>query len=293
MRKRKTASFLLHLLFLGPSSLFFAIAVAAPFLLSIFYSFTDWNGVSSTVHFVELKNFIAIFSGQYTFRNAFFFTFSTAIVNVILIMIFGTLAAVILTSKLPLRDYFRLAFYLPNVIGGMVLGFIWRFIFLYSFPAIGKLFNVGFLKTPWLGSAGGAFAAVILVFVWQNIGYVMVVMTAGFKSVPGDVLEAVVIDGATPVQMFFRVRIPLVMPYITVCLFWTIAMALKLFEICFALTQGGPYGSTTTMALGIYFDAFSNNRYGIAAAESLVFFFVVFIITSLQLTITRRKELHA
>ena len=284
---------MLHILFLGPSSLFFAIAVIAPFLLSIFYSFTDWNGVSSTVHFVGLDNFIAIFSGQFTFLRAFFFTFSTAVINVVLIIVFGTLAALILTSRLPLRNFFRLAFYLPNVIGGMVLGFIWRFIFLYGLPAAGKMLNLGFLKTPWLGSAGGAFAAVILVFFWQNIGYVMVVMTAGFKSVSGDILEAAVIDGATPTQTFFKIRVPLVMPYITICLFWTIAMALKLFEICFALTQGGPYGSTTTMALGIYFDAFSSNRYGIATAESLVFFFVVLIITSLQLSITGRKELHA
>jgi raffinose/stachyose/melibiose transport system permease protein len=292
MRKRKDAGILLHLLFLGPASLFFSIAVIAPFLLSIFYSFTDWNGVSNTIHFVGLDNFIAIFNGEFAFRGAFFFTFSTAVINVTLIIIFGTLAAAILSSKLPLRDYFRLAFYLPNVIGGMVLGFIWRFIFLYGLPAAGKMLDLEFLKTPWLASAGGAFLAVILVFVWQNIGYVIVVMTAGFKSVPDDILEAAVIDGSTPIQTFFRIRLPLVMAYITICLFWTIAMALKLFEICFALTQGGPYGSTTTMTLGIYFDAFSNNRYGIAAAESLVFFFVVFIITSLQLSMTGRKELH-
>jgi raffinose/stachyose/melibiose transport system permease protein len=292
MGKRKNTGFLLHVLFLGPASLFFAAVVIVPFLLSVFYSFTDWNGVSSIVHFVGLSNFIAIFSGKFSFFRAFSFTFSTAVINVVLIMVFGTLAAVILTSKLPLRDYFRLAFYLPNVIGGMVLGFIWRFIFLYGLPSAGKIMNTGFLKNPWLGSAGGAFWAVILVFIWQNIGYVMVVMTAGFKSVPADVIEAAVIDGATPIQSFFKIRIPLVMSYITICLFWTIAMALKMFEICFALTQGGPYGSTTTMALGIYNDAFSNNRYGVATAESLVFFFVVLIITSLQLSITGRKELH-
>lgn len=293
MKKRKKTSFLFHVLFLGPASLFFAITVLAPFLLSIFYSLTDWNGISNTFNFVGLKNFITIFGGQYTFSRAFVFTFSAAVINVLLVITIGTLAAVVLTSKVPLQDYFRLAFYLPNIIGGMILGFIWRFIFLYGFPAIGKISGIGFLKNPWLGSSTGAFWAVVTVFVWQNIGYVMVVMTAGFKSVPNEILESAVIDGAAPIQTFFRIRIPLVMSYITICLFWTIAMALKTFEICLALTQGGPYGSTTTLALGIYYDAFSNNRYGIATAESLVFFFIVVGITSLQLSITRRRELHA
>jgi raffinose/stachyose/melibiose transport system permease protein len=293
MKKQKTVGFLFHLLFLGPASIFFIIAVIIPFLLSIFYSLTDWNGISDTVNFVGLKNFIAIFGGQYAFSRAFIFTFSSAFINVLLVIILGTLAALVLTSGLPLRNYFRLAFYLPNIIGGMILGFIWRFIFLYGFPSIGKITALGFLKIPWLGSARGAFWAVIMVFVWQNIGYVMVVMTAGFKSISADVLEAAVIDGSAPAHTFFRIQIPLVMPYITICLFWTIAMALKTFEICLALTQGGPYGSTTTLALGIYYDAFSNNRYGIATAESLVFFFIVVGITSLQLAITGRKELHA
>jgi raffinose/stachyose/melibiose transport system permease protein len=293
MRKRKTAGVLFHLVFLGPASLFFLIAVVIPFLLSIFYSLTDWNGISDTVNFVGLRNFGVILSGQYAFLKASVFTFSTALINVILVVVLGTLAALVLASDLPLRNYFRLAFYLPNVIGGMILGFIWRFIFLHGFPFIGKITGLGFLKIPWLGSARGAFWAVITVFVWQNIGYVMVVMTAGFKSVSADVLEAAVIDGAAPVQTFFKVQIPLVMPYITICLFWTIAMALKTFEICLALTQGGPYGSTTTLALGIYYDAFSNNRYGIATAEALIFFLIVVGITSLQLTITGRKELHA
>jgi raffinose/stachyose/melibiose transport system permease protein len=293
MTESKKAGIWLHVWFLGPASLFFIIAVAAPFLMSIFYSLTDWNGISPTVNFVGLKNFIAIFSGKFTFLRAFTFTFSAALVNVILVIVFGTLAATILTSRLPLRDYFRLAFYLPNIIGGIVLGFIWRYIFIHGFPAIGKAINIGFLKTPWLGDAQGAFRSVVMVFVWQNIGYVMVVMTAGFKSVSNEILEAATIDGASAVQAFFRIRIPLVMSYITICLFWIISMALKTFEICLALTQGGPYGSTTTLAMGIYLDAFSNNRYGIATAESLVFFIIVVGITSVQLALTGRKEVRA
>jgi raffinose/stachyose/melibiose transport system permease protein len=292
MKKKQKAGIWYHVLFLGPASVLFTIAVVSPFVLSIFYSFTDWNGVSNVPRFVGIKNFISIFTGKSTFLKAASFTFSISIVNIILVIVIGTLAAVILSSRLPLRNVFRLAFYIPNIIGGMVLGFIWRFIFLFGIPAIGKITNLKFLENPWIGNPKTAFWALVVVFVWQNIGYVMVVMTAGFKSISNEVLEAAVIDGSTPVQSFFRIRIPLVMSYITICLFWTIAMAFKMFELCFSLTQGGPYGSTVTLAYGIYTDAFANSRYGLATAESLIFFIIVAGITSLQLTLTKRKELR-
>jgi raffinose/stachyose/melibiose transport system permease protein len=290
MVQRKKANLSLHMLFLGPASMFFFISIILPFMLSIFYSFTDWNGVSNTISFVGIKNFIAIATGTSTFLKASAFTFTISIINIILVIFFGTAAALVLTSKLPLRSAFRMVFYMPNIMGGMVLGFIWRFIFQSGLPALGKILPFGFLETPWLASETGTFWGLVTIFTWQNVGYVMVVMTAGFMSLSKNVLEAAVIDGAEPPQVFFRVKLPLVMPYVTICLFWTSAMALKMFELSLALNKGGPYGSTTTLALSIFNDAFSNNKYGLATAESLVFFVIIVLVTSTQIRITQKKE---
>ncbi|MBU9744391.1 carbohydrate ABC transporter permease [Diplocloster agilis] len=279
-----------HLLFLGPASAVFIIAIVAPFVISIIYSFTDWNGVSNEISFIGFKNFAAILNGKSTFLESFWFTFSITFVNVILVVVTGTAAAVVLTARVPLRNMFRLALYLPNTIGGMVLGFVWQFIFVAGMPAIGEKLHMTFMQVPWLGQEETAFWALVIVFVWQNLGYVMVIMTAGFTSLSSDLLESAQIDGANGWKTFFHIKLPLVMPFITICLFWTISCAFKMFELNFSLTKGGPYGSTTSLALNIYYDAFSNNKYGLATAQSLVFFLIIVVITSVQMYLTRRKE---
>ena len=130
----------------------------------------------------------------------------------------------------------------------------------------------------------------MIVSVWQNVGYVMVIMTAALMGVPSDLIESARIDGASAVCTFFKVKLPLCMPYITVCLFWTISNAFKMFELNYSLTKGGPYGSTNSMALYIYNDAFANNKYGLATAESLVFFVIIMLITGIQMYFTGKKE---
>ena len=278
-----------HALFLGPSTAIFLLVIIIPFVISIYYSFTDWNGVSSDISLVGLKNYITIFSGKSNFLSSFKFTFIVAFFNVLIMNVLGIVMAALLTAKIPFRSAFRVVFYLPNIIGGLILGFVWQFIFLSGLPAIGEALGTSAL-TGWLGHANTATAAIIIVSVWQGMGYIMVIMIAALTGVSTEVVESAKIDGATPIQTFFKVKLPLCMPYITLCLFWTISQAFKMFDLNYSLTKGGPYGSTTSLALNIYNDAFSNNKYGLATAESLVFFVIILAITSIQMYFSRKKE---
>lgn len=279
-----------HMLFLGPASVIFLIVIIIPFIISIRYSFTSWNGVSSEVEFIGLKNFINIFTGKNDFLDAFKFTAIIAFFNVICMNVTGIFMAALLTTKIPFQSVFRVVFYLPNIIGGLILGFVWQFIFINGVPAIGKLIQFKPLMTPWLGTELTAYAAIVIVSVWQGMGYVMVIIIAALTGISGDLVEASKIDGANAVQIFFKIKLPLCMPYITLCLFWTISQAFKMFDLNYSLTKGGPYGSTVSMALNIYNDAFANNKYGLATAESLVFFVIILVITSVQMHFSRKKE---
>lgn len=279
-----------HLLFLGPSTVIFVIVILVPSLISIRYSLTNWNGVSAQADFVGLKNYINIFTGKSNFLGAFKFTFLISVLNVIFVNLTGILMAALLTKKIPFRGTFRALFYLPNIIGGLILGFVWQFIFVRGLPALGNALHIGALTTPWLGTPATAYAAIVIVSVWQGMGYVMVIMIAALTGVPAELEEAAKIDGAGEGSIFFKVKLPLCMPYITLCLFWTISQAFKMFDLNYSLTKGGPYGSTVSLALNIYNDAFANNKYGLATAESLVFFAIILVITSIQMYFSRKKE---
>ena len=279
-----------HILFLGPASIIFLIVIIIPFIISIRYSLTSWNGVSSEINFVGFKNFIDIFTGKSSFLDAFKFTSIIAFFNVICMNIAGIAMAALLTTKIPFQNAFRVIFYLPNIIGGLILGFVWQFIFINGVPAIGKLLHFEPLMTPWLGTELTAYAAIVIVSVWQGMGYVMVIIIAALTGISSELIEAAKIDGASAFQVFFKVKLPLCMPYITLCLFWTISQAFKMFDLNYSLTKGGPYGSTVSLALNIYNDAFANNKYGLATAESLVFFVIILMITSVQMYFSRKKE---
>ena len=288
--KKHREHLLPHLLFLGPATMVFLIAIIIPFVISFYYAFTDWNGISPNANFIRLENFIAIFSGKSTFLESFWFTLRLSLVNVCLVIIIGTLIAAVVSSSIPLRGVFRLIFYLPQVIGGLVLGYVWQFIFSKGLTSLGEQLNLPLFMQSWLGKPQTAFWALVIVFTWQMVGYVMVVMTAALTSLPEDIIESANLDGAGSVATFFRIKLPLCMPYMTICTFWVLSNAFKMFELNMSLTAGGPYGSTNSLALTIYKDAFMNTRYGLATAESLIFFLVILVITSIQGLLTKRGE---
>ncbi|CAH0121206.1 MULTISPECIES: carbohydrate ABC transporter permease [unclassified Paenibacillus] len=278
--------------FVGPALLFFAVIVIIPFLMNIYYSFTEWNGISSNMNFIGFDNYKHIIMNDTDFRNAFWFTIRFSVAEIVLTNVVGFALALLLTQALKSKNVLRTVFFMPNVIGGLLLGFIWQFIFVKGFSAIGEATGWGFFELPWLGDAPTAFWGIVIVAVWQGAGYLMIIYIAALGNVPKDMLEAATIDGANRWQVLRRITIPLIMPAFTICLFLTISWAFKMFDLNLSLTKGGPFNSTESVALNIYQEAFRNDKYGLGTAKSLIFFVAVALISLIQVAYTKKKEVE-
>ncbi|HUC92493.1 MAG TPA: sugar ABC transporter permease [Paenibacillus sp.] len=292
MRGNRVSEWLQQIVFTGPATLAFAIIVVLPFFMGMYYSFTDWNGVAGNPTFVGLDNFKALLADD-NFRTSFGFTARFTAVAVVLTNAVAFLLALLLTQRLKTRNMLRTLFFLPNVIGGLLLGFIWQFIFVKGFAAIGGLTGIPFFNLPWLGDEATAFWGVVIVSVWSGAGYLMVIYIAALINVPADLTEAAEIDGATAWQRLRHIIVPLIMPAVTISLFLALSWSFKTFDVILSLTGGGPFASTRSVALDIYLEAFTNNRYGLGTAKAFVFFLIVAAITTLQVWITKKREVQA
>ncbi|AIQ50779.1 MULTISPECIES: carbohydrate ABC transporter permease [Paenibacillus] len=293
MRGNKLSHLGQQLFFVGPALLFFTIVMIIPFVMGMYYSFTDWNGVSGNVAWVGFDNFKMIFTNDSDFWSSFWFTVRFTLLGVVLTNVVGFFLAYFLTKALKTRNMLRTIFFMPNVIGGLLLGFIWQFIFIKGFATMGDLTGWSFFNLPWLGDATTGFWAIVIVFVWQSSGYLMVIYIASLNNVSKEVLEAAQIDGASRSQVLRNIIVPLIMPAVTVGLFLAISWSFKMFDLNLSLTKGGPFKSTESVAMNIYNEAFLNNRYGLGTAKALLFFLIVAIITVIQVRITKSKEVEA
>ena len=267
----------------------FFLMKLVPFFLSIVYAFTDWNGISNAVHFNGLENFQRMVKDT-QFWYSLKFTLGQALVQVVSVNVIAFTLAYFLIKPLRARGVLRAGFYIPNVIGGLILGFIWQFIFLKVVPAIGAATNIGIFKLFWLGTPATAFWGMSIVQAWSHIGYFMLLYIAGFTALPGDCLESARVDGASARQCLTRITIPLMRPTITRCLFLSIVNSFKVYTVNLALTEGGPYGSSQGIAMNIYQTAFTENRMGYGSAKSLVFTVLLILFTGLQLYLTGKGE---
>ncbi|WP_284641307.1 carbohydrate ABC transporter permease [Paenibacillus silviterrae] len=292
MGSKRSSEGLQWLVFLGPAVVFFFIIIVIPFVMSLYYSFTEWNGVTSNVKWVGFDNFKRILADDQDFHRSFWFTTRFTIAKVLLANLVGFGLALLLSQALKSRNVLRTVFFMPNVIGGLLLGFIWQFIFVKGFATLGELTDLAFFKLPWLGDAPTAFWGLVIVSVWQTAGYLMVIYIAALANVPKELLEAAYIDGATRWETLRKITIPMIMPAVTVCLFLAISWAFKMYDLNVSLTKGGPFNSTESVALNIYEEAFRNNRYGLGTAKAVIFFIVVALITMVQVTLTKRKEVE-
>lgn len=294
MSSRKRASeWLQQIVFTGPGQLFFAVIVLVPFLLGFYYSFTDWNGLDlDKANWTGLYNLRKIMSDD-NFWASLGFTIRFSVVTVITVNVLAFLLALLLVQPLKTRKALRTVFFMPNVIGGILLGFIWQFIFTKGFITVGDITHIPFFQLPWLGTENTAFWGIVIVFIWQTTGYMMVIYIAALAGMPKDLVEAAKIDGAGSWQLLKSVLLPLIMPAITICLFLTISSAFKTFDLNLSLTKGGPGTSTQSLAFNIYAEALNNNRYGLGTAKAMLFFFCVSLITIAQVWLTKRKEVEA
>ena len=264
-----------------PTLIAFAIAFFIPFLLGIYLSFTRFTTVTNA-HWVGLNNYVRAFTENKDFLNAMIFTGKFTLVSVVLINLFAFSLALLLTRKVWGRNVFRTTFFMPNLIGGIVLGYIW----LLLINGVLLQFNVDITF-----SAKYGFWGLVLVTNWQMVGYMMVIYIAAIQAIPTELVEAAQIDGANTWQTLRNVTIPLVTPAFTICTFLTLANSFKLFDQNLSLTRGAPGKSTAMMALDIYNTFYGTTGYeGVGQAKAVVFFLLVGAIVLVQLRLSRSRE---
>lgn len=269
-------------LFALPTILAFLVVFVIPFVLGIYLSLTEFTTVTDA-KWVGFSNYAKAFSNQ-EFLNALWFTVRFSVISVISINVFAFIFAMLLTRKLRGTNVFRTIFFMPNLIGGIVLGYIWQLII------NGILNNYEVTLTS---SATYGFWGLVVLMNWQLIGYMMIIYVAGIQNVPKDIVEAAKIDGASRSKILRNVTLPLVMPSITICLFLTVSNSFKLFDQNLALTAGAPSKQSAMLALDIFNTFYGKSGYeGVGQAKAVVFFVLVASIALIQLVLTRRKEVE-
>ena len=269
-------------IFTLPTLAAFMIGFVIPFILGIGLSFTKFTTVTDA-KFVGMTNYLAAFKDK-TFLHSFWFTAAFAVITLVIINIVAFALAMALTRERKGTNIFRTIFFMPNLIGGIVLGYIWQLIFSGILVHFGTALN--------LNAKLGFWGLVILV-AWQQIGYMMIIYIAGLQSIPPDVLEAAEIDGADKTAKLFRVTIPMMMPSITICTFLTITNGFKLFDQNLALTGGAPMKQTEMMALNIYNTFYGRVGFeGVGQAKAVIFFLLVILIAAIQQKLTKEKEVQ-
>ena len=288
---------IINFIFLFPLLFSFAVTVLIPLGLGIIYSFTDWNGIRLT-GFVGFSNYMTMFKDP-AFVWSVLLTFLFVIFNMVLINVIGFMLALLCTSKMRGINFFRASYFLPNLIGGIVLGYIWQFVFNNVLIQITSKWG---MMNSILANTKTAFAAIVVVYIWQYAGYIMLIYVTGLTTVPKDVLEASQIDGANALTTLFKIKLPMIASTVTICTFLTLTSAFKQFDVNMALTNVtgsiadfmGSYltNGTQMLALNIYNTAITKNSYALGQAKAVLFFIILACVSIIQVRISNSKEVE-
>lgn len=270
---------------------FFAVVIV-PFLYGVYLTLTDWNGVTTAKNFVGLKNFGGVVKDA-QFWTSLLLTFKYVIFVVIIVNVLAFAIAYLLTRGIKGENFFRAGFFTPNLIGGIVLGYIWQFVFSRVFVNIGESTGWSIFEVSWLSEPTNAFIALVVVSVWQLSGYMILIYVAGFMGLSEDVMEAASIDGASGFVKLKKIIMPLMMSSITICLFLTLSRAFMVYDVNLSLTAGAPYGTTEMAAMHVYEKAFTSRQFGVGQAEALILFIIVACISGIQVYLTKKQEVEA
>lgn len=269
--------------FILPTSAAFVLVFVVPFIMGIFLSFTRFTTVTNA-SWVGLENYIRAFTEDTDFLYSLGFTSLFTLVSVLTVNVFAFALALLLTRGIKGTNLFRGVFFMPNLIGGIVLGYIWNLLINGVLATIGVDITY---KTEY------GFWGLVLLTNWQLIGYMMVIYIAGLQNIPEDLIEAAAIDGASPTKTLFKVKIPMVMPSVTICMFLTLTNSFKMFDQNLALTAGAPERSTEMLALNIYNTFYGRAGWqGVGQAKAVIFFIIVAVIALVQLKLTSRREVE-
>lgn len=289
---------LVNFLFVSPCVFAFIMIIVIPFILGIYYSMTDWNGVSNNITFVGFENFKTLFTKP-DFVHSFVTTIGYTAINIVLVNVVSFALSLLVTSKLKLRNFYRAGFFVPNLIGGIVLGYIWQFIFNNAMISIGDSAGLEFLTKSFLSSSDSVIWAMSFVNTWQYAGYIMMIFVASIQSIPASLLEAASVDGASYMMRLRKILIPMMANAFTISLFLTLTNSFKQFDLNFTLTNGGPsmrfmgvaVKSSQLLALNIYDTAIAN-KMAESQAKAVVLFVVLVVVSLIQVYFNKRKEVE-
>ncbi len=278
-----------YFFFTVPAVLLYLIFIAYPVLSGIFYSLTDWNGISPTYQFIGLQNYFNAFRDKLTMASVGR-TFWYTIVMTVIVTALATLLAVLLNQKLKLQNFWRVTYFFPAVMSSITIGLIFNQIYYHVVPMIGKALNIELLSKNPLSNQKLAMWAIMFIQVWKETAIPTVLILAGMQSISADLYEAATIDGANRSQMFWNVTVPLVKPTIGVAALMSIRSGLMVFDYVKATTNGGPANATTTIAVSIYKHAFTDMKFAYSSAESIMIFIVIMLVALVQIKLVQERD---
>jgi raffinose/stachyose/melibiose transport system permease protein len=303
--KRRVKHGAIFWLFLTPVLLAFILVIVVPFFLGAWYSFTNWSATAragETLKLIGLGNYAKILKDP-SFTYSFIITVIYTLMNMILINVVSFGLAMLVTRALKGRNVYRAGFFVPNLIGGLILGYVWQFIFNNAIPSLGSMLGIASWADPshlMLGRSPTAILAMVIVGTWQYAGYIMVIYVAAIETIPQELIEAAQIDGATPLRRLRAITIPLTRQAFTVTLFLTLVNSFKQFDVNVSLTAGGPstifagqpiYG-TQLLAMNIYNQWLKSDDMAGGQARAVIFFLVLVIVSVIQVAVNKRKEVE-
>lgn len=278
--------------FTGPTLLFFCLSLLVPFIYGIYLSFTNMTSPISPMEFAGLESYRTAFQDQ-KFWSSLWLTIKFVIATIFLVNAIGFILAYLVTSGMKGQSFFRAAFFTPNLIGGLVLGYIWQFIFVQSMPQIGEKIGMEILRLGWLGDEQLAFWALVIVTIWQSSGYLMIIFIAGLVSVPGDIIEASTLDGASTLRRLWNIVLPMMVPSFVVTVFLTLKNSFMVYDLNLSLTNGGPFDSTKMISMYVVQKGLVESNYSVGQAQAIVLFVIVAVITGLQVYFSKKMEVEA
>ena len=278
-------------LFSIPGILLYSIFFIYPVGLGVYYSLTDWNGITRDKNFIGLKNYLSLPSNS-RYVKAMSFTLRYAVLLVIVILVLSIILALLLNSKIKGISFFRVVYFVPAVLCGITISLVFSQIFMRVLPAVGNALNIEFLKKSLLGRKDTAMYGILFVNIWQGVAMPTVLMMAGLQTVPNELYESAMLDGANAWDRFWRITMPFLLPTITIVSILTLKGGLGVFDYIKGLTDGGPNNSTISLSLLIWQDAFNRQKFSLAVAEAIVMSLILIIFSLIQTSVSNRKKVY-
>lgn len=294
MLNRRSKATLSLILFVLPAFTLYAIFLVIPMVQGSYYSFTNWDGLNKSYSFVGLQNFVEAIRDDTNFRTAILFTAKYVLFAVILQNALALLLALLIESQRKAKGFFRTIFFMPNMLSVIISTFMWVFVFSKVMPALSKFAALKFLDLSWSGDPNISFWTIMIVSVWGGVGTLMIIYMSAIQGIPQHLKEAAIIDGAKPYHMLRYITLPLIAHALTICIFLTLNNSFKVYDLIYALTGGGPARATQVITMNILEEAYQRNyRYGYASAKANILFLIILVITLIQVSIMKKREVEA